>query len=235
MRLLVSVTSAEEARTAIAGGADIIDVKNPAEGALGAASVAALRDVCAVLEPANRLASAALGDSDTTPGALALAAYGAANFNIHYLKLGLARIGPDEAIKIINIVQENAHIANPDCELIAVGFADGVELQALPWQLLPEIAHAARIRGCMIDTALKDGRRLFDHCDETALASWIAECREAGLLCALAGSLQATDLPALRRLDPDVVGFRGAACSGDRVKGRIDLELVRALRTGLAV
>ena len=42
MRLLVSVVSAEEARRAVAGGADIVDVKDPREGALGAPAPAVL-------------------------------------------------------------------------------------------------------------------------------------------------------------------------------------------------
>ena len=36
MKLLVSVVDAGEARAAAAAGADIVDVKNPAEGSLGA-------------------------------------------------------------------------------------------------------------------------------------------------------------------------------------------------------
>ena len=36
MRLLVSVVDAAEARLAMAGGVDVVDVKNPAEGSLGA-------------------------------------------------------------------------------------------------------------------------------------------------------------------------------------------------------
>ena len=36
-KLLVSVRSADEARAALAGGADLIDVKEPAHGPLGAA------------------------------------------------------------------------------------------------------------------------------------------------------------------------------------------------------
>ena len=36
MRLLVSVVDAAEARLAVAGGVDVVDVKNPAEGSLGA-------------------------------------------------------------------------------------------------------------------------------------------------------------------------------------------------------
>ena len=46
MQLLISVTNALEAQAVLQGGADIIDIKNPAEGALGAANVAALRDIC---------------------------------------------------------------------------------------------------------------------------------------------------------------------------------------------
>ena len=36
--LLISVRSADEARIALAGGADVIDVKEPSRGALGAAT-----------------------------------------------------------------------------------------------------------------------------------------------------------------------------------------------------
>jgi uncharacterized protein (UPF0264 family) len=232
MKLLISVTSAIEARAASRGGADIIDVKNPAEGALGAAAVAALRDVCALLPPEG-LASAALGESNSAPGVLALAAYGAASLGARYVKLGLLTPVPIEAITLLKQVQSSLHLANPHCALIAVGYADAAEIGALSWQLLPEIAHTARIRGCMIDTALKDGRCLFDHCNELALARWVAECRQAGLLCALAGSLGRVELPALRRLRPDVVGFRGAACRGNRVNGQVKAELVAALRVGL--
>jgi uncharacterized protein (UPF0264 family) len=232
MQLLISVTSGTEASAALAGGADIIDVKNPAAGALGAACVAALRDVCALL-PADHPGSAALGESDSAPGALALAAYGAATLGVRYVKLGLRNPNPAKAITLLQSVQSSMRLANPSCALIAVSFADAANIGALSWKLLPEIARVAQIGGCMIDTVLKDGRTLFDHCDEPALEQWIVQCRQAGLLCALAGSLGQADLPALRRLQPDVVGFRGAACCGDRVNGQVETELVAALREGV--
>ena len=231
MKLLISITSPEEASAAIDGGADIIDIKNPAEGALGAAPVATLQEICTTL-PADRQLSAALGDSDPAPGVLALAAYGAATFGVHYVKIALARISPEKAVTLLDSLHKSLRRINPNCVLIAVGYADAAEINAMPWQSLPEIARAAHIGGCLIDTAQKDGRRLFDHCSEAALAAWITACRQAALLCALAGSLQVTDLPALQRLSPDVVGFRGAACRGDRVNGRVDVERVAALRAG---
>jgi len=232
MKLLISVTSAAEAQAAIQGGADIIDVKNPAEGALGAAAVAALSDIRALVSP-DTVISAALGEADSAAGVLALAAYGAATFGVHYVKIGLPIVDPTKAIALLQLLQVGLHLANPACALIAVGYADAAEIGAFSWQLLPEVAHAAQIKGCMIDTARKDGRRLFDHCTESTLARWVAECREARLLCALAGSLSQADLPALRRLHPDVVGFRGAVCQGDRVNGRVQAELVAVLRAGL--
>jgi uncharacterized protein (UPF0264 family) len=232
MQLLISVTSGVEAQAALQGGADIIDVKNPAEGALGAAAVAALHQVAALL-PADRVSSAALGESTSEPGVLALAAYGAVTLGVRYVKLGLRMSTPGAAIALLRLVQSSLQLVKTECHLIAVGYADAAEIDAVSWQWLPEIAHTAGIRGCMIDTASKDGRRLFDYCAEPALANWIAECRQANLLCALAGSLNLADLPALRRLQPDVAGFRGAACRGDRVKGQVDSKLVAALRAGL--
>jgi hypothetical protein len=232
MQLLISVTSTLEAQAAIRGGADIIDVKNPAEGALGAAPAAVLHQVCALLPP-DRPGSAALGESDVAAGALALAAYGAAILGARYVKIGLRLADPQAAIMLLQQVQTGLRLANPTTGLIAVGYADAAEVAALPWAWLPEIACAAQITGCMIDTAQKDGRNLFDHCTETELARWVSECRQAGRLCALAGSLRPAGLPALRRLRPDVVGFRGAACRGDRVKGQVEAELVANLRAGL--
>ena len=153
-------------------------------------------------------------------------------FGVDYVKIALAHIRPRGAVTLLKSLHSSTRHINPDCALIAVGYADAAEIDTLPWQLLPEIAHAAQIGGCLIDTAQKDGRRLFDHCSEPALVTWIDDCREAGLLCALAGSLQVSDLPVLQRLSPDVVGFRGAACRGDRVNGRVDAERVAVLQAG---
>ena len=63
MRLLVSVLSGHEAEAALAGGADIIDAKNPAAGPLGAVSIPVLLDIRRVT-PAAHLVTAALGDAE---------------------------------------------------------------------------------------------------------------------------------------------------------------------------
>ena len=55
-QLLVSVRSADEARTALAGGASIIDVKEPDHGSLGQAPWSVWRDVHTVASTARRSA-----------------------------------------------------------------------------------------------------------------------------------------------------------------------------------
>ena len=45
MKVLISPTSLAEAEAVLAGGADIIDIKNPAEGSLGASFPWVIRDV----------------------------------------------------------------------------------------------------------------------------------------------------------------------------------------------
>ncbi|MFW6062542.1 MAG: (5-formylfuran-3-yl)methyl phosphate synthase [Chloroflexota bacterium] len=232
MQLLISVTSVAEARAALRGCAHIIDVKNPGEGALGAAAIAVLRDVCAAMPP-HAPVSAALGDSETPTGALALAAYGAAHLGASYVKVGLLTDDAAEAVALLQEVQRSARWANPECNVVAVGYADAERVGALSWRALPAIAAEAQLWGCMIDTAVKDGRGLFSYCDEPELSRWIATCEERGLHSALAGSLTASDTAALRRLQPTVAGFRGAACRGDRVNGQVDEALVSDLYAGL--
>ena len=77
MKLLVSVVADAEARLAIAGGVDVVDVKNPTEGSLGAPAPAVIEAVRRVL-PAELPLSAAIGDLPALPGTAALAALGAA-------------------------------------------------------------------------------------------------------------------------------------------------------------
>ncbi len=62
MRVLVSVSDANEARAALDAGADIIDAKDPGAGALGAVSTGTLRAIHAVVNGA-RPVSVALGDA----------------------------------------------------------------------------------------------------------------------------------------------------------------------------
>lgn len=229
MRLLVSVVDASEAAEAAAGGAHIIDVKDPASGALGAATPGALREVRDATPPGLPV-SAALGDGPFEPHAAAHAAALAAECGAAFVKIGLRNTSAGRALDTLRAVRAGL----PETvRLIAAGFADFRRAGSPDPVDLPRLAHAAGAQGCLIDTAIKDGRGLFHWLDGVALRLFVTACRGRGLLSALAGSLTSADLPLLAPIGPDIVGVRGAACAGDRAHGRVRRERVAALALAL--
>ena len=74
--------------------------------------------------------------------------------------------------------------------------------------------------GCLIDTAIKDGRGLLSWLGADALAELVAEAHAAGLEIALAGELRAEDLPTVRATGADIAGVRSAACRDGRRTAR---------------
>jgi uncharacterized protein (UPF0264 family) len=225
MRLLVSVVDAAEAVVAAEAGADVIDVKDPSRGALGEAAPHVVRVVRAAIA-ADLPVSVALGDGPLAPATAEARAVTAAEAGAGFVKLGLRRTPPDAARATLGAVRASLPAG---VRLVAAGFADFERAQA-PFPLdLPALAAAAGADGCLLDTAVKDGRGLFHWLDEAQLAAFVESCRARGLFSALAGSLRAEDLGRLGPIGPDLVGVRGAACEGDRVGGRVDAARVRAL------
>jgi uncharacterized protein (UPF0264 family) len=226
VQLLVSVTDAYEAREAVRGGADIIDVKDPATGALGAASAEALRAVRQVT-PVELPVSAALGDGPFESAAAAHAAVLAAQCGSVFVKLGLRDTTVGQALEAL----QAARAALPgSARLIVAGFADFARAGSPHPLDLPELARVAGAHGCLLDTAIKDGLGLLHWLDLDTLRAFVDACRSRALLSALAGSLRAADLDVLAPIGPDIVGVRGAACVGDRVSGRVSADRVAALR-----
>jgi uncharacterized protein (UPF0264 family) len=235
MKLLVSVVDAGEARDAAAAGADIVDVKNPAEGSLGAPAPAVIAEVRAVV-PAELPVSAAIGDMPNLPGTAALAALGAARSGATFVKVGLWGVSTEpEAIALLRTVRDGvAHL--PAVVVVAAAYADSrrVPHAPLPPELLPRVARAAGVEVCLLDTAVKDGRGLLEWLSPDALVSLVADAHAAGLQMALAGALRLEDLAVVRDAGADIAGVRSAACRDDRRSGDLDAERVRALRYAIA-
>ena len=234
VRLLVSVVNADEVEAALAGGADIVDVKNPEEGSLGAPVPALLRAVRARVTPPVQV-SAALGDAPHLPGTMALAAAGAAACGADYLKIGLfGSARPEQALALLAAVRRAAADVNPSTRLMAAAYADASRVGALAPAELPSIARHAGFDGVMLDTAVKDGASTFTAMGEDGVADFCAAARALGLETALAGALGPADLERAQRLGADIVGVRGSACEGGR-QGTVSAARVRALRAALAL
>jgi uncharacterized protein (UPF0264 family) len=230
LKLLISAINEKEASQAIAGGADIIDVKNPKEGALGANYPWVIKKIRQIT-PKNIEVSCTLGEVPNLPGSISLAALGAASLGVDYIKVGLNGLKtPQEITFLLQNVNRAAKECNPKIKVVATGYADAERVGAVDPLLIPEIASKAQVEVAMIDTSVKDGKNLFDFLTVEQLKKFVNSTHDFGLEAALAGSLRKQDLPAVYGLGADVAGLRGAACTNsNRVTGQITKKLVHEL------
>lgn len=222
VRLLASVTSEEEARLAAAQGADIIDCKNPSEGALGALPCAVVSDIRKAVS-AHIMVSATIGDLPADPDRVTEAARAMAATGCDIVKIGFFP-GGDARATIRRLGNDLA----PTTSLVAVLLADA----PLDLGLVPALGDAG-FAGVMLDTASKDGRTLLDHREAGELTGFIARARAAGLFAGLAGSLRLAQIPELLDLDPDVLGFRGALCHASDRRGVLSASALAAVRRAI--
>ena len=235
MQLLISPINHDEAVEAIEGGADIVDVKNPKEGSLGANFPWVIKDIRG-LTPDDLLVSATLWDVPYKPGTVSLAAMGALVSGADYIKVGLyGTKNYDEAVEVMTNVVKAVKDVNSDVIVVASGYADAHRVGAIsPWDI-PKVARDSGSDLAMIDTAVKDGKTLFDYFTIEDCENFVNEAHGYGLKVALAGSVKKDQLKPLYDVGTDVVGLRGAACvGGDRNTGHIDRSAVKELKDFVA-
>jgi hypothetical protein len=230
LKLLISPSDEKEALEAIAGGADIIDVKNPREGALGASFPWTIRRIKEIA-PEGIEVSCTVGDLPNLPGSVSLAVLGAAVTGVNYVKVGLGGVKTvADAVFLLGNAVRAAKDYNSSIKIAATGYADAARISSVNPLLIPKIADKANADVVMVDTAVKDGKNLFAFLTNNPLRQIVHDAHDRGMLVALAGSLRKDQIRLVRELEADIVGLRGAACTdGDRLHGRITRETVREL------
>jgi (5-formylfuran-3-yl)methyl phosphate synthase len=219
MKLFVSVQNLHEARIAVSSGCPILDIKNPTEGSLGACFPWVVREIVNEFASSECKISAAIGDLPQTPGTAALVAYAMGSFPLDYIKAGLYGSHTwQEATDVLSAIRKALEMQGSRALLVAGAFADWRNFNGLSPSDLIRAASIAGAHVCLLDTFVKDGKRLFDHMHFRELEDFVGACRKASLTPALAGSLQIEDLDRLAELSPEFIGVRGAICSftGDR-------------------
>jgi len=227
MRLLVSVAHADEVEAALAGGADIVDAKDPLRGALGAVSPSVLGAIARALG-GRRPLSVALGDaseSASLDGRVARAGAAAAT----YVKIGFMGIHDVRQVRSLAaaaIAGAGDSIGSP--RVILVTYADRAGDDCVGVEEIIDASADVGAAGVLLDTAGKDAGTLWSFLSADAVAGWIERAHRAGLLAAVAGSLDVAGIRVVARLGADVAGVRGAACIGGRA-GRLSAARVATL------
>ncbi len=209
----------------MAGGAAIIDVKEPSHGSLGRASCAVWREVRDAV-PASVPVSVALGEISEWAGA------GPADLThgpwpgVGFFKLGLSGAATDWFDRWRAIRSQIGEPQPAGTGWVAVVYVDWEQAGSPhPDVILERALELDECRGVLFDTWAKSHGAMIDE----TWARRVSVVRKSGRLVALAGSLDSQAIARLATLDPDYFAVRGAAClNGDRLS-TIDCERVARL------
>ena len=240
--LLVSVRDALEARAALDGGCDILDIKEPERGSLGRADFAQTQSIITLAcgfaalhgEPRSTGSipiSAALGEALDWLDAKAPPQIPS---GLTYIKIGTAGLGQSASWPHDwRMAFSQLSCAGNAPRLIIVANADWRPAEGPSPRAVIEAATDLGCDGVLIDTHRKDGRGLFDWLTMSELIELALLARQSKLQFALAGSLTLADVPRLLEISPDIAGIRTAACRDGERNGPIDADAVRQFRNVL--
>lgn len=222
IRLLISVKNAEEALDAMQAGADFIDLKDPAVGALGslddAVSLEAVRAV-------NRQAmvSATVGDAHDSLETLLALILRKSELGVDIVKLPVSSLPThaDDSSALADLIQRH------QLKLIAVMFAE----QPIDLTWIPRLAEIG-FYGVMLDTLDKQ-HHLLTAVDADTIHTFVKKCELHHLQAGLAGALRLEYLNELTSHDPSYIGFRSGVCRDNVRQNNLLPHLVKEIKDKL--
>lgn len=221
--MLASVTNIEEASMALDAAVDIIDLKQPALGALGALDIDQVKAIVTSIHGQCPI-SATIGDLPMQPELVFNAVQAMAWTGVDYIKIGFFP-GDDwqgTLVKLKGLTQQNH-------ALIAVLFAD----HAIDFSIMDALQNTG-FKGVMLDTMNKNNGSLTQLMAKTELERFVSYAKNKQLLCGLAGSLRMEDIPWLLGYQPDYLGFRGALCLQHNRTSRLNKAAVVQVKQAIS-
>lgn len=216
--MLASVNSVAEALRTLSVNVDIIDLKQPASGALGALETDLVKTIVEQIKGRCPV-SATIGDLPMQPEIVYQAVKVMAETGVDYVKIGFFPGGDWQGTldKLSTLPQPKA--------LIAVLFAD----TQLDFAVIDSL-HDAGFTGVMLDTMDKSKGSLTQVMAKTDIAEFVRLTKNRLLLCGLAGSLRQDDIAELMPYRPDYLGFRGALCQGHHRTAQVSRSLIMQIK-----
>ena len=210
-RMLASVNCLQEARIVQQAGADIIDLKQPALGALGALDTQTVHNIVHELGAENTI-SATIGDLPMQAELIGNAVQAMAATGVDYIKIGFF---PSQSWA--QVIKKLQPLTQSGLKLIAVLFAD----QQPDLTTIEQFAKAGFV-GVMLDTMQKSGGSLTQVMPLATIQNFVVSAKQQNLKTGLAGSLRTSDIDLLLPFQPDYLGFRGALCVQHQRTGKLD-------------
>ena len=160
MILMVSVQDLYEAKQALQGGADIVDVKNLQEALVGSAHPNVVKQIRDEVPSAHH-ASVTLGVVPDQIGTVSMAVYAAGCLDATSVKVGF--MVSDYNLALETLIAAKEALQGTNTKLIGSLFADNLLYDGgIDPDLMVKLAKESDCDGFLIDTLVKDGRNLFD-------------------------------------------------------------------------
>jgi len=199
-QLLISVKNLEESKLARYAEVDVIDLKDPAVGALGALDIDVVKQIVQSVNGAT-IISATVGEGHQSIEALKSDIQLYADVGVDIVKIAVS-----EHFEHACFLSEMRELASQGIQMVAVFFADE------PMQLdLIRLLGECGFYGAMLDTQNKQ-TSLVDIKRTSVLEEFVALCNKHQLISGLAGSVNKSALLELVGLEPTFVGMRGGVC-----------------------
>ncbi len=249
--MLASVNSVEEALLALSANVDIIDLKQPALGALGALKTDIVKAIVAEINGRCPV-SATVGDLPMQPEIVYRAVTAMAETGVDYIKIGFFPGGDWQGTieklaacpQTINLIAVLFADTQPDFAVI-----DSLAAPAPDWPAAytPSMAIAepvpdrfsaytpsmAIFKGVMLDTMNKSNGSLTQVMAKADIAQFVRLAKERKMLCGLAGSLRLDDIAGLMPYQPDYLGFRGALCLDHNRTAQLNGASIRQIKQAI--
>lgn len=215
--MLASVKNLSEAQLVLNANVDIIDLKQPEFGALGALSVDDVAEIVKNID-GRCVVSATVGDLPMDAEIIFNAVSDMAKIGVDFVKIGFFPDGNWFAI-----VQKLADLTQ-NTKLIAVLFAD----------TQPDFAIISELKkvgfaGVMLDTMHKQNGSLTQVMANETIAEFVKLSKTQPLICGLAGSLRLENIAELLPFGADYLGFRGALCDQHNRVGQLDVAAMHEI------
>jgi len=220
-QLLISVTSIEEAKIAIKSGTNIIDLKDPHHGALGALPKELICNIIQFVSSHNSSikTSATIGDIPMEANLIQQHVIELIDTHVDFIKIGFFEL--DDYQPVLDALRQ---VTQRGVKLIAVLFAES----KYPEELIDALKRAGFF-GVMLDTAKKNGQTLFDYYSTDQLQNFARMVFKQNLILGLAGSLRLQHIALLKEITPTYIGLRGGVCIGNERKSCIDADKIKAI------
>ena len=203
--ILVSFKSLQEISINILDFVDIIDLKNPKKGSLGAWNISEINKAVKIFGK-KKFLSATIGDVKERKKIIENL-FMFDQIGLDFIKFGVFINNEIEMIELLREISER----NFKTQLVPVIFADNHNLLEITKNNLRKIKEL-NFNFLLLDTFLKKKGNLMQECSFNFLSNFIKESRELDIAVGLAGKLKTKQIPQLFKLRAKIIGFRSAVC-----------------------